>query len=267
MSTIKKILVPFDFLEASYSALDYAMSFVGYDKPISIVALWVSEVKPTEHELEELYSRFTSTLNEIDRTTHLKPRLITRNGKLTDTILSTFKEEQFDLILMGTMGDEVAEDAITHTSRLVLEAEGPVLTIPFGTEAKPPQDIALVLGREEIEDTSVLELLLDISRLFNARVHVLTIYKGSIYEEEMTGSTSSEKNEETLEYFLEHFYEEHVFTKNQDVEKGIFDYVEEKNIDLLAILPRNHAEKTSPSEGRLTKLLSLHSKVPVLALD
>ena len=65
MSTVKKILVPFDFLEASYNALDYAMNFVGYDKPISIMALWVSEVKPTEHELEELYSRFTSTLNEI----------------------------------------------------------------------------------------------------------------------------------------------------------------------------------------------------------
>ena len=267
MSTVKKILVPFDFLEASYNALDYAMNFVGYDKPISIMALWVSEVKPTEHELEELYSRLTSSLNEIDRKTHLKPRLITRIGHLTDTIISTFKEEECDLILMGTMGDEVAEDAITHTSRLVLEAEGPVLAVPFGTEVRTPQRIALVLGKEEIENTAVLELLLDISRLFNAEVHVLTIYEGSVYDEKMTGSPSSEKNEDTLEYYLEHFYVEHVFTKNQDVEKGILDYVEEKEIDLLAILPRNHAEKTRPSEGRLTKLLTLHSKVPVLALD
>ena len=168
---------------------------------------------------------------------------------------------------MGTMGDEVAEDAITHTSRLVLEAEGPVLAVPFGTEVRTPQRIALVLGKEEIENTAVLELLLDISRLFNAEVHVLTIYEGSVYDEKMTGSRSSEKNEDTLEYYLEHFYVEHVFTKNQDVEKGILDYVEEKEIDLLAILPRNHAEKTRPSEGRLTKLLTLHSKVPVLALD
>ena len=267
MSTIKKILVPFDFLEASVNALDYAMNFVGYNRPISIVALWVSEVKPTDHELEELFSRFSGTLEEIGRKTQLKPRLITRTGRLTETVIQTYQEEYFDLVMMGTMGDQVAEDAITHTSRMVLEANGPIMTIPFGSEIKEPKEIALVLGKEEIEDTSVLELLLDISRMYNAQVHVLTIYEGSVYEEKMTGSKVSEKNEQTLEYYLEHFYAEHVFSKNQDIEQGILDYVEEKNIDLLTILPRNHAAKTSPSEGRLTKLLTLHSTIPVLALD
>ncbi len=76
-----------------------------------------------------------------------------------------------------------------------------------------------------------------------------------------------ETNEESLEYYLEHFYAEHNFEKNQDIEKGILEYIEEKDIDLLTILPRNHAQKTLPSEGRLTKLLTLHSSVPVLTLD
>ena len=56
-------------------------------------------------------------------------------------------------------------------------------------------------------------------------------------------------------------------SKNTDIEKGIFDYVREKNIDMLAILPRNHAKKSKPSEGRLTRLLTLHTEVPLLTID
>ena len=152
---------------------------------------------------------------------------------------------------------------MTNTSELVLRADGPIITVPFGSEVKIPEEIALVLGKEEIERPKVLALLLDIARSFNSKVHVLTIYKESIYGEKVLVET----NEDTLEYYLEHFYEEHNFAKNQDIEKGILDYLEEKKIDLLAILPRNHAQKTKPSEGRLTKLLTLHSSVPVLTLD
>ena len=119
------------------------------------------------------------------------------------------------------------------------------------------------MGGEKIDDKEVLETLLDVARTFDARVHALTIYKESIYDEEAI----KESNENLLEYYLEHFYEDHSFSKNDDVEQGILDYITEKNIDMLTILPRNHTEKSEPSEGRLTKLLTLHSEIPVLALD
>ena len=83
----------------------------------------------------------------------------------------------------------------------------------------------------------------------------------------MDGEVIVENTEELLEYYLEHFYAEHSFSKNEDVEEGIFDYINEKNIDMLAIIPRNHARNSVPSEGRLTKLLTLHSEIPVLTLD
>ena len=119
------------------------------------------------------------------------------------------------------------------------------------------------MGGEKIEDKAVLGTLLDLARSFDARVHVLTIYKESVYDEEAI----KESNENLLEYYLEHFYADHTFIKSEDVEQGILDYIKKKNIDMLTILPRNHTEKSTPSEGRLTKLLTLHSEIPVLALD
>lgn len=263
MSNIKKILVPFDFTEPAIAALDYTLSFVGWDNPIQIMALYVSSGQVIDTARKEAKEDFARIVNSLNKRTHFHPELMISEGDLTNSILNARRTLGADLVIMGTLGDSSIEEHITNTSELVLQADSPIITVPFGSEAKTPNDIALVLGKEEIEQPKVLGLLLDIARTFNAKVHVLTIYKESIYGEKVLVET----NEETLEYYLEHFYAEHSFEKNQDIEKGILDYIEEKKIDLLAILPRNHAQKTKPSEGRLTKLLTLHSSIPLLTLD
>ena len=184
--------------------------------------------------------------------------------------VSAATDGRADLLIMGTMGSHDLDEHGTHTSELVLRAACPVIAVPFGTRVGVPREIALVLGRDAIEDPSVLETLLHIALLFDAKVHVLTIYQNSVLvttEEEGAGERPAAQNERRLGYYLEHFYVEHSFAENLDIEAGIMDYVREKGIDMLAIIPRNHAKSTEPSEGRLTKLLTLHADVPVLTLE
>ena len=263
MSSIDKILVPFDFSEASINALQYVVNFVGPNREVDIFALYVSAMPIAEREMNTLKTDFEKTVGSFQKRVKKAPTILTVTGDVIESILAAREEYYADLIMMGTMGDQVTDEAITNTSRLVLEANCPVISVPYGCNIKEPKDIALVMGGEEIDDKKVLKTLLDIARTFDSRVHVLTIYKESVYAEESV----AESNENLLEYYLEHFYEEHAFTKNQDVEAGILEYIDKKNIDLLAILPRNHAKMSTPSEGRLTKLLTLHSEIPVLTLD
>ena len=263
MSKFKRILVPFDFSKASINALDYTMGFVGYERPIDILVLEVKNSTTSASSDKEAEEDFEKILLDINKRTKSKPKFLSATGNLIETLLKTQLEQEIDLTIMGTMGSQDSEEAITNTSTLVLEADGPVISVPYGTEVQVPKKIALVLGKEEIEQPKVLGVLLAIARMFDAQVHVLTIYKESVWGEKVV----VESNENTLEYYLEHFYDQHHFSKNQDIEKGILDYIDKKDIDLLAILPRNHAQKTKPSEGRLTKLLTLHSRVPVLTLD
>jgi hypothetical protein len=70
-----------------------------------------------------------------------------------------------------------------------------------------------------------------------------------------------------IQYYLESFYSEHVFMKNPDIIKGILTYATEKNIDMITILPRNQTTNGQSSEGQLTQILTLHSNVPVLAIN
>jgi hypothetical protein len=120
------------------------------------------------------------------------------------------------------------------------------------------------LGKEKIEDTEALQTLLDLARKFNAKVHVLTI-------ENKPGSYGYSnidvENESTLGYYLENFYVDHTFIRNPDLVEGIFSYVSKKDIDVITILPRNHIKEGEASEGQLTQMLTLHSKVPILAID
>nr|WP_299383146.1 universal stress protein [Allomuricauda sp.] len=261
--SIKKILIPFDFSEASINALEYAVNFAGPSRDIKLQALYVSAMPVTEAQTETLKGDFAKVVGSFKGKSKNKPTFGTITGHVIETILEQQDKLDSDLILMGTMGDKITDEAITNTSRLVLEANCPVISIPYGSPIKEPKDIALVMGGEEIDDKEVLRTLLDVARTFDSRVHALTIYKESVYAEE----NIVESTENLLEYYLEHFYEEHAFSKNQDVEEGILDYINKKNIDLLAILPRNHTKMSTPSEGRLTKLLTLHSEIPVLTLD
>jgi len=260
MDRISNILIPYDFSAPSRRALQYAIDFAGNRPEKRIKICFMQPVEDREF-LEAEFARIRSRLPKAFRAkltwTSLAPPSV-------EGLLACSQKEHTDLILMGTGGSD-DPNGTTHTSQTVLASHCPVLVIPPGA----PEDfqirkIALVLGKNEIEDPKVLGTLLDVARSFNARVQVLTIEsKPGIYGY----SEGEERNEELLEYYLEDFYSHHVFIENPDVVEGIFDYAEEKEIDLLAILPRNHARVGTPSEGRLTRILTLRSHTPLLAIE
>lgn len=260
MNVIKTILVPFDFSEASKTALDYAVNFSGSEEDMKIILTHVtkdSDQEKVERDLKGNAGTYPNFRGSI--------AWKISDGSLIDAILKIRKTEKVDLVIMGTSGSkEKEEDESTNTSKLVHEIECPVLAIPLNTKKFSLQRIALVMGQEEIEDNSELATLLDLARRFDAKVHVLTIKnKPGLYGY----SEIDEKNEKNLEYYLESFYSEHSFVENPDVVEGIFDYASKENIDMVAILPRNHAKNSTPSKGRLTRDLTLRSQIPILAID
>lgn len=264
MKDITKLLVPFDISTTTESALQYAINFAGDDQQIEIFLIHVYEQPNSAPIQKELEDKIASIRKENP---YFRGSItwILQSGDLIESILETQKQREIDLVIMGTKGAK-EETTLTNTSRLVLEADCPVIAIPENYNEKEfaVKKIALVLGQNEIDDASVLEVLLDVARRFRSEVHVLTICN----EEGTYGySEVDERNENTLEYYLENFYSHHIFQENADIEKGIFDYINEKEIDMLAILPRIHAKKDKPSEGRLTKLLTLHTEVPLLTID
>lgn len=261
MKKIATILVPFNFSKTAKRALEYAVHYVGNDENLKIMLAYISE----DHNMDMLREAFKSTEEKYRHLLKHKLVWVTSSGPLTESLVKIQETEDIDLIIMGTFGVMANEDhEPTNTSKLVLEADCPVLVVPYGPEKFRLKNIGLVLGKQEIDDVQKLDTLLKIARKFNAQVHVITI-------ENIPGSygysKADEKNENTIQYYLESFYSEHVFIENPDVIEGIKTYSKKNEIDLITILPRNHTKDTEPSKGALTESLTLHSQVPVLAID
>lgn len=261
MKKIRTILIPFNFSRTAIRALEYAVDYVGDDENVKIILAYVSG----DQNLEKLRADFKTKEEECQALLKNKIEWVSASGPLTETLLDIQKTMDIDLILMGTFSTMgVMDDESSNTSKLVLEAGCPVLVVPYGLEKFRLKNIALVLGKEEIENTKVLDTLLYVARKFNAKVHVLTIAN----KPETYGySEIDEKNENALQYYLENFYAQHIFIKNSDILEGIFSYTSDKNIDMIAILPRNHTAGGKASEGQLTQKLTLYSEIPVLAID
>lgn len=259
MITTNKILIPYDFGEAAQKALTYAISFAANNANGVLTVGFINAAgtsQSPEATFEEIRSELPKTFKASLTYTQILPADVSG-------VLAESKRTNTDLIIMGTGGSEDPQ-GITHTSQTVLESHCPVLVIPKSvSEDFKIERMALVLGPQEIGDPKVLEMLLHIARTFDARVRVLTIEnKPGTYGY----SEGEERNESLLEYYLEGFYAHHVFLENADVANGIFEYAQEKEIDLISILPRNHVQKGTPSEGRLTRLLTLRSNTPLLTI-
>lgn len=259
MDKIATLLVPFDFSVPSRRALDYAVNYVGNRENMHIVLLYAAPKGSPEISGE----KFREIRKGYGKMLRSKLSWEISGEALTGAILKAKRQHNADLIIMGTSGASVAENH-THTSELVAQANCPVLVVPEEPRDFRVKNIALVLGRDEIDSTEDLAVLLDVARRFDARVHVLTIEN----EPGTYGySKPEERNEMLLDYYLESFYADHFYIENKDVFAGISQYVAEKEIDLVAILPRNHSKKGEPSEGKLTEVLTLKSSTPVLAID
>lgn len=260
MDKISTLLVPFDFSPSALKALDYAVDFIGLKTNMKLVLAHITKTVESDkgdERFEEIQTKYTKTLRT-------PIEWITKVGTLTSSVLQIQKEQQIDLIIMGTHAPSGSPLTKSNTSELVKAADCTVLVVPSTVESFQLKKIALVLGKDEIKNKQALSILLDIARKFNAKVHVLTIEN----EPGVYGySSTDEKNENLLEYYLDSFYQDHMYLENKDLVQGIANYVSEKELDAIAILPRNHAKKSIPSKGKLTEALTLESKVPLLAIN
>ncbi|WKN42529.1 universal stress protein [Tunicatimonas pelagia] len=261
MSKIKKILIPVDFTEISENALKYLNGLIDNDDTTEIVLLHVTEAKLSEEKQKEAEAAFHQLAKRVLSSLTASYSFQQKSGELVPAILAAQAETGADLILIGTKGSEMVEEqATSNTANLVLEANVPVLVVP--EEASfAMNNIALALDKNEIDDFFLLSPLHAIARKFDAAVHVLTI------QTDKNQVASHGENAGLLEYYLETLDHHCAFPQNTDIELGISDYVAENNIDLLVMLPRVHATTGVPSEGRLIKLLTLRTKVPLLSLD
>ncbi len=276
-----KILIPVDFSDVSHNALEYGVSFaesIGAD-----VTLFHSVSYPGADPLAPAYDHSATVAqselinqredvarkNMQEQVDQLKQReslkgaidYVVAVGFPVDEIIRVTDENDYSFVVMGTKGESNFEDTIlgSITSNVIRKSNKPVLAVPEGTSFNGINKIAFATNYDE-GDKDAIHKLLEITQNFpDAQIKALHVRA----EDE-----NDEQNANQLKEMIKNEpYGDRVTldsVESDNVEEGINQYIEENNVDIVAMLMRNMGFIRRMFDPSLTRKMAFHTNVPLL---
>lgn len=274
---IRNILFPTDFSEASRNAFAYAVDLAS-NVGARLLMMHAYQEIPVAHGvappefMDRLRAEKETSAQDYFKAYEAEAYLrageavelipLLEAGRAFDKILEIAETEHIDMIVMGTKGVASQAQQIfgSLTTRIIEAADCPVLAIPEGVSFQPIEHILYASNFEEA-DFAILDQLLDIADLFGAQLSCAHVYAGS------EDWTQLDRSFFERLYHLEREYDQlKFFTFNhRDVVKGLHRFVASNKVDLMAMLTHRRGPVQHALEESLTREMTLHSEVPLLA--
>ncbi len=273
---IKNILVPVDFSESSKNALRIAIGLAKMNnaKVHMMNAVHIHTPQPDltggyliesivndyEEQVKQSFEELETEIVELQDVEHDSTRLI---SYLSDAIYTCIKEYSIDIVVMGTRQEheEIEHLLGTHATDVIGFSEVPVLVIPGGSKKFSPKKIAFATDLESIKDTSKLESLKYFAEAFQANVTLFHVTSDlNLVAAKGHKIAEADKLEE---YFSGLNYTVDIVEESKVVE-GIFEFIKDHQIDLLAMMPRNHSIFEKIFKSSVTKKVAIDIEIPML---
>jgi nucleotide-binding universal stress UspA family protein len=277
---LKKILVPTDFSDLSTTALRYAASMAKHSEA-EIILLHV--MQPYEHEAilnkiidfkGTLQKAIQDKLNEIKVNTPdllgVNVRVKIVEGKVYETIEKIVKEEDLDLVVMGThgaggLGNLEKYVLGTNAFRTVHVSGCPVITLKEVKDKITYDNIVLPLDMTK-ETKQKVDTTIKIAKVLGSTVHVIAV---TTFVDEFRYNITEIKGllDEVADKVKEAGIK--VVTKmlrNDDIADSITEYAADINADLVIIMTRQETKMNERVLGSSARKIITGSKVPVLSI-
>ena len=271
---MKNILIPTDFSVNAWKSAIYAFRlfenelcnfyFLNACKP----EFYTPDING--HSLSQaregnniLMNKLLKEVAIVNKNQHHRFKSLILESWLNDAITEIQQDIIFDLIVMGTKGENEPDDKIfgTNSMNVVETVEHlPVLLIPEQSVYVPEVKKEMVLATRFDKSFSIAEInfLIDMAKKFKARIRILYIQDtDNLSEDQET------KKEELHEYFKEVSHSFHTLT-NIEVAKGIHSFIQSRGSDLLVL---NHKKKSfikTLFSKSLLKELGKKPQVPII---
>ena len=277
---MNKILVPTDFSLNAVRAIDYAVEIAKLNQATIYIIHACDHLYPTDINnvlskgdynkklTDEAFNNLEMIRRSIEETEQVLVNVQLYNGTITDTIVEAAKEHNADLVIMGTLGVSGVKDKIfgSKTAAVISNSTVPVIAIPLEYDWKLPATFLLAINHFE-ETSDILYPIFDLAKTFNAEVKI------AVFTDEDKGAAEFVSDAKEIK-----FTEEKLRHKNSGVvitaehlsghhfEESINDYIDKNKIDLIAMTTHKRSFIGSVFNRSITRKMTYHSKVPILAL-
>jgi nucleotide-binding universal stress UspA family protein len=289
IKSVRRVLVPIDFSEQSRNACIFALGLAERLKAeIRLLYTYFNPILSTE-PYDETFSYQINLNNVINK---LEEEARDQILKLKKQLKKHIEKEQFNkvrisyqlakgipenvilehcetwkpgIVVMGVSGKSsgISEHFGSVTRKVIEKAKVPVLAIPEYSVFLGIHYVNRILYATDFNqsDFRSIRKLITMVRPFNMKVYCVHIC------EDTSNPLDKIKMENLKEHFKKEYGDSDVFCdliQHRDVAKGLEDYINEKDIDMMAmtLLKRGLIERLfNPS---LTKRMLYHSEIPLL---
>lgn len=276
-SSIKKILIPYDFSETAALSLEHAVHMAQLNKA-EIVLLHVAESASFTSALAHAFSKnyekevegeAAKKLEELAHKIHLESGVQvsakTEVGRIYRKIALVAKEIDADIIVMGTHGSSGYQKFTvgTNTGKVVMEAECPVISVQTHATKIGFKKIVVPIDDSPTSRQKVNHAL-EMARLYGAHIHVVGLINFS--NEELKRKFRI-KVEQVEEWLKKHDVGCDVHFKTGDnLAKMTMEFAEEVNADLIIIMTEQEPSITGLFMGTWATQVVNQSKIPVMTV-
>ncbi|MFD1256650.1 universal stress protein [Mucilaginibacter terrae] len=283
---MKKFLVPTDFSANSTHAANYAYQLAQQLQadlvlcnaviipaltPQAGLVLWpMQETELLLSDSQEELKRLKASIQQHDHTDKFRPDItfIEEAGVLTDTIDRIISTQYIDLIIMGTHGSSSLSSFLlgNHCSKMIDNSLNSLLFIPPAAGFKTIKKIAFAIDLENADnDLHELFQLVPLAKALNAEILIVHI---------QADKNTSTHFEQRIDQFLmevsnkanyPHIYYRNI--KSSQTEKGLLWLCENGQVDMLAMLHRQHSFFDSLFNGSHTKRMVSRIAIPLLVIS
>ena len=272
---MQKIIVPIDFSECSKNALKNAfkiaermqMELVIYHS--IVMPIGFSEANPSGavgYNFEEMKSEAKNRLRKLVQpfslTKKVPYKIVIRYGTLHESINELHQEEKITLVVMGSQGASgIAATLIgSNAYHVMKQVNIPIITLPENADISSMKHIALAGDYVDIPDHDDMQLLIKIVKAFYAQLHIIHIDKTNKMVKNQIDIARS------LEKYLNHINHSFHFRKFDNIEEGLLSFAQEVNVNLLAMVSKQHSLFERLRHGSHTRNMMLDIPMPLMVL-
>lgn len=258
---MKTVIIPIDFSETSLNAARYAAEMLSGKEDACILLF---NMYKNDDELENAESYLESLKTELLGKGDKMIECILEKGKdLIDCLERLAYQKTATLIVMGITGKTSLKQKLigSHTLKIATRDVCPVLIVPSEAKYNGINNVALASDFKEVEEVTPITYIKKVLDFFKPNLHIVNV------NSEIHVSLNEElvKERNWLEEQFSEYNPEFYFITTFDFYDTIEQFVQDKNIDILINVPRNHTFYDQIFKPNATKKLAFHSNIPVLA--
>ncbi len=289
LKSIRRILVPVDFSEQSINACNFAVGLASklkseikllysYFNPIVISEPYLEDssfiyqmdgvVRNIEEEAKSKMTELISKIKQDAEKEYLNKLKISYHldrGAPEDVILNFAESWNPGVVVMGTKG--AGKSSFDYfgsvTKKIITKVRIPVLVVPQQSVFMGISYIGKVMYATDFDksDFRALRKLLTLLRPFDVRIYCVHISTGK------DTAFDNAKMNSLKEHFKTEFSDFNLhcdLIQRNDVLQGLEDYIEEKEIDMLALTTQKRGVIERLFNPSLAKQMLFHTHIPLL---